>query len=420
LRNSTRQNLELLRRLRDDLPLFAARCLTIKAKSGSIIPLQFNRPQMWLHERLEQMRRRTGKVRALALKGRQWGASTYLGSRFYHKTSLGKGITTYILTHEQGATDNLFDMVERFYKHCPLRPSIGAANAQELYFDKLDSGYAVGTAGTKATGRSRTVQLFHGSEVAFWPNASEHFAGVVQAVPDLPGTEIVLESTGHGVGGAFYERWQMAEAGQGDYEAIFIPWFWHEEYRRDVPSDFAPDDEEQDYMEVHGLSLEQIAWRRAKIAELKDPALFKQEYPATAAEAFQFSGHDSYIKPEEVMRARKASCEGFGPLVIGADPSRFGDDRFSLAWRRGRKVLKVESRIKLDTVAGANWIKQVIDADKPDRVFVDVGGVGAGTVDILHSWGTPYDVKVPRPKPTERSRTYATPAGDTSTAWMGT
>jgi hypothetical protein len=29
-----------------------------------------------------------------------------------------------------------------------------------------------------------------------------------------------------------------------------------------------------------------------------------------------------------------------GPLVIGADPARFGDDRFALAWRRGRKVIK--------------------------------------------------------------------------------
>jgi hypothetical protein len=186
----------------------------------------------------------------------------------------------------------------------------------------------------------------------------------------------------------------MAEAGDGDYEAIFIPWFWYEDYRRDVPPDFAPDDEEQDYRAAHGLTREQIVWRRAKIAELKDPALFKQEYPATAAEAFQFSGHDGYITPDEVMRARKAQCEGFGPLVISADPSRFGDDRFSLAWRRGRTVLKVESRLKLDTVAGANWIKHLIDTDKPDRVFVDVGGVGAGTVDILRSWGRPYEAIV--------------------------
>jgi hypothetical protein len=211
----------------------------------------------------------------------------------------------------------------------------------------------------------------------------------VQAVPDLPGTEIILESTGHGVGGEFHERWQMAETGIGDYEAIFIPWFWSEEYRRAVPEGFVLDEEEHRYAAVHALSPEQMAWRRAK--ELKDPVLFKQEYPATAAEAFQFSGHDSFIKPESVVAARKATCEPIGPLVIGADPARFGDDRFSLAWRQGRKVLKVESRQKIGTVEGANWLKQVIDVQKPARVFIELGGVGAGTFDILQSWGAPYD-----------------------------
>src|SRR6266567_958661 len=82
------------------------------------------------------------------------------------------------------------------------------------------------------------------------------------------------------------------------------------------------------------------------------------------------------------------SCEAIGPLVIGADPARFGDDRFSLAWR---KVSKVESRGKVGTAKGANWLKQVIDTDKPARVFIDLGGVGAGTFDILQSWGAPYD-----------------------------
>ncbi len=42
----------------------------------------------------------------------------------------------------------------------------------------------------------------------------------------MPGTEIILESTANGVGGEFHERWQQAEAGIGDYQTIFIPWFW--------------------------------------------------------------------------------------------------------------------------------------------------------------------------------------------------
>lgn len=377
-------------RLKDDFNHYAAKCLRIRPKDprSGPVPLILNEAQRHLHGRLEAQRQKTGKVRALVLKGRQQGVSTYIGGRFYWLTSHSRGVRTFILTHEQDATDNLFGMVDRYHEHCPelVKPSTGAANAKELYFDRLDSGYAVGTAGTKAAGRSQTVQHFHGSEVAFWPNAATHFAGVVQAVPDLQGTEIVLESTANGVGGEFHERWQQAEAGKGDYEAIFIPWFWSSEYRRPA-SGMVLDAEEEAYRAAHGLDLEQMAWRRNKLAELKDPLLFKQEYPATAAEAFQMTGHDSFIKPEAVLRARKAKLTGFGPLVIGGDPARFGDDRFSLAWRRGRRVEKRESRSKIDTVAGANWIKQVIDADKPARFFIDVGGIGAGVFDILKSWG---------------------------------
>jgi hypothetical protein len=169
-----------------------------------------------------------------------------------------------------------------------------------------------------------------------------------------------------------------------------VPWFWSEEYRRPAPPGFSLDDEEADYAAVHGLDIEQMAWRRSKMEELKDPLLFKQEYPATADEAFQATGHDSFIKPELILRARKNTVAGIGPLICGGDPARFGDDRFSIAWRRGRCLEKIESRAKLDTVAGANWIKQIIDRDKPVKFFVDVGGIGGGVIDLLHSWGEPY------------------------------
>jgi hypothetical protein len=95
-------------------------------------------------------------------------------------------------------------------------------------------------------------------------------------------------------------------------------------------------------------------------SELKDPILFKQEYPATAAEAFQMSGHDSYIPPALVAKARKASAKPSGPLVIGFDPAWMGGDRHSMAGGRGA-VMKVESRSKLDTMQAAGWLKQVID-----------------------------------------------------------
>lgn len=378
-----------LQRLRSDLPFFAEHCLSIRTKSGAVEPFALNRAQIYIHERLERQKARTGKVRALILKGRQQGCSTYVAGRFYHQTTMNKGLRTFILTHEDAATQNLFEMVVRFHKHSPscVTPSTSAENAKELFFDKLDSGYKVGTAGTKAVGRSSTLQRFHGSEVAFWPHAESHAAGILQALSEAEDSEGILESTANGVGNLFHQKWRDAERGIGEFIAIFVPWFWQEEYRKPVPTRFQPTPEEDEYQSLYGLDDEQMAWRRSKIIELKDPVLFMQEYPATAAEAFQMSGDDSYIAPELVARARKAEVEPSGPLVIGFDPAWMGTDRASMAWRRGRRLIKVESRSKLNTMEAAGWAKQIIDKEKPARLFVDVGGVGAGVSDRLIEMG---------------------------------
>jgi hypothetical protein len=335
-------------RMRTDLAAYAAECLMIRTKSGEVLPLVLNRAQRHIHAQLEAQRAATGKVRALILKGRQQGCSTYVGGRFFHRVTHDRGMRVFILTHEDAATRNLFEMVERFHDHCPPdeKQSTGAANARELFFDALDSGYTIGTAGTKGVGRSSTIQLFHGSEVAFWPHAETHAAGILQAVPDIAGTEVILESTANGLGNYFHQTWRDAETGDNDFVAIFVPWFWQDEYRRTPPRGFAPSAEEREYRDLYGLDDAQICWRRQKVAELKDAGLFKQEYPANAAEAFQESGHDSFIPPSLVARARKAKCEPSGPLVIGYDPAWIGEDRHAMAWRRGRKVEKVETRLR--------------------------------------------------------------------------
>lgn len=379
---------DIRRALRDDLAHYAAKCLKIRTRTGEIRPLVFNRCQRHVHERFEQQRAETGRVRAIVLKARQPGISTYVAARFFQRATHRRGQRVFILTHEQEATDNLFGFVERFHQHLPplVRPSTGASSAKELAFDRLDSDYKVATAGTKGAGRSQTIQLFHGSEVGFWPHAESHAAGALQAVPDMPGTEIVLESTANGMGNFFHQAWQQAEVGGSPFQAIFVPWYWVDEYRVAAPEGFRMNLEEIEIAEGLGLELDQMAWRRAKIAEMKDETAFKQEYPATATEAFQLSGHDSFIKPRLIALARAASLEGRGPLILGVDPSRGGGARFSIARRRGRKVLKVESRTNItDTGQGVGWVKQVIEAEHPKRVFVDVG-FDPGIGDLLRDW----------------------------------
>src|SRR5688572_25571816 len=76
-------------RLRRDFAYYAQTCLKIRPKDprDGLQPLLLNPPQIYVHERLEQQKASTGRVRALILKGRQEGISTYVGARFYHRTA---------------------------------------------------------------------------------------------------------------------------------------------------------------------------------------------------------------------------------------------------------------------------------------------------------------------------------------------
>lgn len=384
-------------RLKDNFKHYAAKCLRIRTKSGSIVPLELNEAQQYIHDRVEEQRTKTGKVRAIVLKGRQQGCSTYIEGRFYWRVTHTRGVRAFILTHEEEATNNLFEIATRYHDNCPtlVKPSCGASNAKELHFDLLDSGYKVGTAGNKAVGRSSTVQFFHGSEVAFWPNAKQHSAGIIQAIPDEIGTEVFKESTANGVGNEFHLEWQNAEAGLSEYIAIFVPWYWQNEYRKEVPEGFTLDHEEQEYKDAYGLDMEQMAWRRAKIIELKDPILFKQEYPATAAEAFQVSGADPYIKPNLVMTARSCKVqEDYGDKILGVDPARFGDDRTSICFRQGRKVHWIRSYSKKSTMEVAGIVRQAIREIGASQCVIDVGGLGAGVYDRLVELVPPSECSV--------------------------
>ena len=394
-------------RLKDDFEFYARNCLKIRTKDKGLQPFELNSAQQYIHKCLQDQIKRAGKVRAILLKGRQQGASTYAEGRFIWNTTHNKGVRAFILTHDGESTNALFEMTERYYQNLPLfvRPSTGAANAKELHFDVLDSGYKIGTAGNKAVGRGQTIQFFHGSEVAFWMNASEHTKGIMQAVPDAEGTEVIWESTANGVGNFFHEQWKLAEKGLSDFQAIFVPWFWQAEYRKVLPEGFSLSQEESDLKAHYSLNDEQIFWRRMKIAELTTDGVdglkaFKQEYPMNAAEAFQVSGGDGLINADHCMKARKEGVSGSGPLVVGVDPSR-GGDRFAILRRQGRKMYGMESYVGEQCNAlGKNVAicKRILDTvcpvaeKKPDMMFIDYGA-GADIVDRLHELGYQKRVK---------------------------
>ena len=219
------EQLDKRQKLKDDFVFYARNCLNIRTKDSGILPFKLNEAQLYIHERLEEQIENTGKVRAIILKGRQQGASTLIQGRYVHKTTHNRGVRAFILTHDGESTNALFEMTKRFYDLLPdfVKPSIEKSNAKELKFDQLDSGYKIGTAGNKSIGRGQTIQFFHGSEVAFWQNAGELTKGVLQAVPDANGTEIILESTANGLNNYFHQQWKWPKKARVNFKQSLFP-----------------------------------------------------------------------------------------------------------------------------------------------------------------------------------------------------
>lgn len=381
-----------------DFKKFAPRFLVIRTKSGLPTPFKFNRAQLYLHDRLEKQKEATGKVRAVILKGRQQGCSTYIQARFFHQVITSRGKKAFILTHDKEATKNLFSMAVRFYENLDpgLVPKADTANAKELYFKEFDSGYAVGTAGNKAVGRSQTIQLMHSSEVAFWQFAEEHSKGILQAISNEKGTEIILESTANGIGNYFHSRWLNGMSSESEYQAIFLPWYWQDEYTYSADNMFLTD-EEHELMELHaanGLTKEHLSWRRIKINEFSKDfeagrEFFSVEYPFNATEAFKNPISNVFIPSKYVEKAKQADVEPNGPLLVGVDVAISERDRTAIIRRKGRHAYNIERFSNYNTMEIVGRIKRIIDKENPKRVYIDCIGIGAGVVDRLNEMG--YD-----------------------------
>lgn len=316
---------EALRLFANDLEAYAKVCLKIRTKDAKVQSLKFNSEQRLLNAMLKDQFARTGRVRAIVLKARQIGMSTYTSARFFRKMHLFPNQQAVVIADQLDRAETLFGMYDRYANMLPqeIRPMVRyATKKRELFFDNpsdrhrssapgLASGITVETAMDTSAGRGSTTQLAHCSEIADWPNAIDVYISLMQAIPDL-NSEVVLESTAKGVGNLFHQMWLAAEEGEGKFEggngflAVFFPWWTHSEYTLKLrPAETRQvreslDDLEGSYIEDgiewrgerHRLSLGQIAWRRQTIREKLhgDERAFRQEYPATPDEAFLVSG----------------------------------------------------------------------------------------------------------------------------------
>lgn len=316
--------------------------------------------------------------------------STYISARFFDVIMRFSGLKVFILAHRDDATNNLYGLVDRYYENYPnpLKVPIKESNSKRLFFAN-SSGYGVGTAGGGSIGRSDTIQLLHMSECAFYENTDEISSGIMQTVPDIAGTEIILESTANGTGNMFHQMCMDAMNGKSDFELIFVPWFWQEEYRLRLPQSFTLSDEEIEYKTTYNLDDEQIMWRRNKINIFvgKD-AQFRREYPATVQEAFEASQSNKLIPIRDILDARAcvlpATKDRHG-IIVGVDPANEGKDRSVIVFRQGRNQFRTEVYRGWKTDAMVGRVIEIIREYKPVKVFIDKGynpGVYDGLVGL--------------------------------------
>lgn len=259
-------------------------------------------------EQIRYMRALARSRRVIAIKPRQVGFTTAATLFFFAKAYRAENRRLVLQTvHDEDAHDRIRRMVEVAYDGLPRAMQFGVRhNAKRSEFAHNKAGFRRVIAGKRGQGRGFTFTDYHATEMAFYPTKSSALAGgdqdadsdlfaSIQAAMHDPTGHIVVESTGNGPRGLFHRLVQAAAAGRDPgVEFVFLPWTVSPRYRHDgldgrpaVPPGFEPTDEELDLAARHGLTLEQVSWRREKLTVGGyTPVRFRREYPLTWSDPF--------------------------------------------------------------------------------------------------------------------------------------
>jgi hypothetical protein len=267
----------------------------------------------------------------IVLKARQVGITTYIAARFFVQTITQPGTLSMQVTQDRESAEDIFRIVRRFWQNLPDEARSGALktsyrNVRQLVFPEMDSEYCLASAAENA-GRGRTIQNLHCSEVSRWGrDGDEALASLRAAV--VPGGDIVLESTPNGAGGRFYEEWQRAE--ETGYTRHFFPWWYEAAYGLEPSASFAPlTEQETELAARHGLTANQIAWRRKQWASFRGMAA--QEFAEDPVSCFKASGECVFD-----LKSLEAAVQGAGEALETRDNHRL---RIWLPAQAGRRYV---------------------------------------------------------------------------------
>lgn len=304
--------------------------LSIKHRELNVsVPFIFNPNQQKAHEIIKQHYARDGWIRAIVLKARRVGMSSYWDSVLWCHCLARAQAHAEIVAHLKDVSEKGLFRVPRDLAselNDKVRHPVCDIYARQIKFfhSDGDSLLDISTAGSVGGGRGLTLTALHLSEAALYPG-QDSFLSILPAVSKAPDTIIVLESTAQGrvgIGKTFFEHWQSAadlkDSGKkgrhwNSYIRIFLSWLndpaciGNAALAMDAP---ATDLERELMAKPNNATRAQIAWMRFVLegecqgSEQK----FAQEYPWTPEVAFISTG-DPAFAPAEIKYAYSTRVE---------------------------------------------------------------------------------------------------------------
>lgn len=345
---------ELIPFLRKNIDYLIQNFFWILPKNEPMKKLVFNPVQQIVMKRVKQAIETSEMLRFIILKNRQATMSTLSEAIVFAFTILYPNYTSLVVAPDRERAQGLFRISQLFYDRLPpiLKPMRLYRTKNEIVFlnpdekarainPGLGSTFKVNQAKDVAASRSLPLMAAHFSEAPYcdlW--AEEVYQAIDSGIPMSPESLFIVESTANGPGNWFYSHWQKAKSGENGFIPIFIPWFhdfrctWpfaiDEDQTREIMENL--DDEEEWLVNEHGVTANQILWRRKKIASMGDLTKFHYDFPATEQEAFEFSGRGFFSL--EAVRYYGKSVQDLARKENGITSRGFKDDRGFFFWRQ--------------------------------------------------------------------------------------
>lgn len=279
-------------------------------------------------------------IRVVIPKARKMGVSTFVQLLFLFLTKYFGGRKALTYAHTEDDTKSIFGIAKQ------SQEAWGEEDAKitgsSIRFDEHKSQYECRTAGGKGVSRGSTIHFMHLSEQAFYTfvaSGGGSIKGTLNAVPDMPHTIIIKESTGDGPQGGFHDDCVNAQKGIGSYRLMFFPWFVDERYQKKVPPDIEFTDDEREMQRVHQLTDEQLYWYRYKFEDAcgdgnnaYEVALFKRDFPTVLSDCFAIAGGLIYPSFSERRNVARREIEPYAELYRGLDWGGTQEHPFVAIW----------------------------------------------------------------------------------------